>query len=86
MDGEEPLISQFWVRTAQFAIAAAVTMGCIYFQETTGYKINPYIIGAWSFMAAYGATLLAVRLSDRRIRYGRILPRFRRDKASHKSL
>lgn len=65
------------MRAAQLTIFTAVMCGSIYFEQSTGYDINGYIIGAWSFMAAYGFTLAYVYLSDRRVRYGRIFPRFR---------
>lgn len=55
----------------------------IYFQQSTGYEINPGIVGAWSFMAAYGATYAVVLLIDRRVRLGRSLPRFGRKKAAN---
>lgn len=57
-------LERFPFRTMQFAIALAVGSGAIYFSETNDYPINPMIIGAWSFMAAYGATLGIVRLAD----------------------
>lgn len=66
------------VKLVQVAIALAVMFGAIYFQQTMDYPLNPNIVAAWSFMATYGATLLAVRLLDRRVRLGRILPRFGR--------
>lgn len=69
---------QFLIQIGQLAVAMAVTCGAIYFQQSTGYDINPYIIGAWGFMAAYGVTWLVITLLDRRVRYGRILPRFQR--------
>lgn len=74
------------IKAAQLGIALAVTFAAIYFQQSTGYDINPHIVGAWAFMAAYGATWLAVILLDRRIREGRVLPRFGRKKGSHQSL
>lgn len=76
-------MSEFLIKTAQLTLAASVMCAAIYFQQSTGYDINPGIVGAWSFMAAYGATLLTVRLIDRRVRLGRILPRFGRKKAAN---
>lgn len=74
------------MKAAQIAISLAVMFAAIWFQETYKYPINGYIVAAWSFMAAYGATLLAITLLDRRVRTGRILPRFGRDKGAQKSI
>lgn len=67
------------MKACQFTIAFAVVMASIWFQETYDYRINGFIIGAWAFMAAYGFTLAYMKLADRRIRYGRIFPRFGRE-------
>lgn len=40
----------------------------MYWQKVYNYPLNPNIVAAWAFMAAYGATLGAVRLLDWRIR------------------
>jgi hypothetical protein len=53
------------LRIVQVLIAAAVVFGCIWFEQSTGYHINPWIIGAWAFMASYGFTLVYDRLSAR---------------------
>lgn len=71
------------VKLAQFTVAAVVMCGAIYFEQSTNYHLNPNIVGAWSFMAAYGLTLLAVKLADRRVRLGRIIPRFGRKQRSN---
>ena len=75
-------MSEFLIKAGQIVIASAVMFAAIYAQETLNYPINGYLIGAWAFMAAYGATLLAVRLIDRRVRLGRILPRLGGKKAA----
>ena len=72
----------YLIKAAQFLIAAAVMCAAIYAEQSLGYDINGYIVGAWGFMAAYGATWLVVQLLDRRVREGRILPRFGRKQAS----
>lgn len=61
-------MSQFWLRVCQFTIAAGVLFGSIWLQEYIDYKINPMIIAAWSFMAAYGFTLAYVWLAGWRAR------------------
>jgi hypothetical protein len=58
-------VSDFLVKLAQFLIAAIVGCSAMWFQQAYHYPINGYIVAAWAFMAAYGATLLAVRLLDR---------------------
>ncbi len=79
-DPEPPArMTDFIVRAGQITIFVAVMFGCIYFEQSTGYHLNPWLIGVWSFMAAYGATALATYLLDRRVRYGRIFPRLRRN-------
>lgn len=74
-------MSDFLIRTAQFLIAAAVFCAAIYAEQTLGYDINGFMIGAWGFIAAYGATYFAVKLLDWRARERGILPRFGRKKA-----
>ncbi len=71
-------ISNFWMRVIQIAIFATVGCASIYFEQSSGYHINPMIIGAWSFMASYGFTLAYVNLLERRVRTGRVLPRLGR--------
>lgn len=61
-------MTQFLIQVAQLSVAIAVTFAAIYFQQSTGYDLNPYVVGAWGFMAAYGATYLWVYLADRRVR------------------
>lgn len=79
-------MAEFLIKLAQVSVAAAVMFGAIYFEQSTNYHLNPNIVGAWSFMAAYGLTLLAVRLADRRVRLGRIIPRFGRKQSANKRL
>lgn len=79
-------MTPFRMKACQFSIALFVVMASIYAAETIPYPINPFIIGAWAFMAAYGFTLAYINLSDRRVRTGRILPRFRSKKAPTKGL
>lgn len=54
-----------------FQLSVAFAAGCaaIYYQKKTGDKLNPWIVGAWCFMAAFAATHIAVKLVDAR-RYG----------------
>ena len=61
-------MSDFWIRTIQLTVFAAVGCSSIYFEQSTGYEISPFIIAAWSFMAAYAATLGMVKISDLRSR------------------
>ncbi len=79
-------ISQGWMRVIQVLIFAVVGFTSIYFEQSTGYHINPMIIGAWAFMASYGFTLAYVNLSTRYVRTGRILPRLGRKKRPDPSL
>ena len=76
-------MTDFLVKAFQIGVALAVGFTAIYFEQSTGYHINPLIIGAWCFMAAYGMTWLVITLLDRRIRYGRILPRFQSKKRAN---
>lgn len=71
-------MSQFWLKVTQVTLFLATMFGSIWVSRVTEYPINPYIIGAWSFIAAYGFTLAYHNLSNRRVRLGRILPRLRR--------
>ena len=71
-------LSNFWIRVIQIAIFLTVSFSSVHFEQSTGYHINPFIIGAWSFMASYGFTLAYVNLLERRVRLGRVLPRLRR--------
>lgn len=73
-------MTDFLIRAGQLAIAAAVMFAAIWFQETYDYPINPTIIAIWSFLASYGATWGLILLLERRVRYGRILPRLSREK------
>lgn len=54
-------MSQGTLRFLQIIVAAAVGCGAIYVDQQIEYGINPAIIGAWAFMAAYGVTLLINR-------------------------
>lgn len=79
-------MGDFLVKAVQFLIAAGVMCAAIYAEQTLKYDINGYVVGAWGFMAAYGATYAFVWLADRRVRDGRILPRFGRKDASDEGL
>lgn len=57
-------MSDFLVKLGQFLIAAIVGCAAMWFQQAYNYPINGYIVAAWAFMAAYGATLGIVRLLD----------------------
>lgn len=70
-------MSQTWLKLTQATLFLGVMFGSIWVSQVTEYPINPLIIGAWSFMAAYGFTLAYHNLSNRRVRLGRILPRLR---------
>ena len=70
-------MSQIWLKAVQITLFLGVMFGSIWVSRTIEYPINPYIVGAWSFMAAYGFTLAYDNLSNRRVRLGRILPRLR---------
>lgn len=73
-------------KTAQLSIALAVMFAAIYAQETLNYPINGYLVGAWAFAAAYGATYLYVQLSDWRIRRRADLATFRGQQRPQKSI
>ncbi len=62
------MLEHFPFRTMQIAIVLFVGFASIWTQEALEYPINPYVIGAWCFMAAYGATMLVVKLADWRER------------------
>lgn len=53
-----------WLRVCQVLIMLGVGFGAIYFQQSNEYDINPLIIAAWGFMAAYGFTLGVLRIRE----------------------
>lgn len=57
-------LDRFPFRTMQVTLSLVVGFGAIYFSETNNYPINPALIGVWSFLAAYGATLGLIRASE----------------------
>jgi hypothetical protein len=61
-------VTEFLIKLGQFSIAAVVGCSAMWFQQAYHYPINPYIVAAWAFMAAYGATLGIVRLLDWRVK------------------
>jgi len=63
------------IRAGQVTIALAVSFAAIWFQQTYNYHINGYLVAAWAFMAAYGATYLLVISIERRIAKRGVLPR-----------
>lgn len=70
-------MSQIWLKVVQVTLFIGVMFGSIWVSRVTEYPINPYIIGAWSFMAAYGFTLAYDNLSNERVRLGRVFSRLR---------
>lgn len=61
-------MSQTALRLVQIAVVIVVGFSAIYFQQSTGYQINGFIIAAWCFMAAYGVTIVIVKLTQWRDR------------------
>jgi len=55
------------IRAGQITISLAVSFAAIWFQQTYNYPINGYLVAAWAFMAAYGATYLLVLFLEWRI-------------------
>lgn len=61
-------MSQTALRFVQIAVVLVVGFSAIYFQQSTSYEINGFIIAAWCFMAAYGVTIVIVKLTQWRDR------------------
>lgn len=61
-------MSQTALRVVQIAVVLVVGFSAIYFQQSTGYEINGFIIAAWCFMAAYGVTIGITKLAEWRDR------------------
>lgn len=62
------VMSQTALRIIQLAVVLVVGFSAIYFQQSTGYEINGFIIAAWCFMAAYGVTVGIMKLTEWRDR------------------
>ena len=52
------------IRILQLVVALATGSLAIYYQESTGDKLNPYMVGAWCIMAAFAASYLLLTAID----------------------
>ena len=62
------VMSQPALRIVQIVVVLVVGFSAIYFQQSTGYQINGFIVAAWCFMAAYGVTMGIYKLAEWRDR------------------